>query len=144
MTTLDADCIFCRIIRGEVPSVRAFEDDRTLAFMDINPVNPGHVLVIPKVHAETIFALQEPWLTATVLVAQKLARAVQTAFRPYGLNIVQANGPGAAQSVPHVHWHVMPRAKDDGLAMNWPLRPGDMIAIADAAERIRMALHSGD
>lgn len=140
MTTLDADCIFCRIVRGEVPSVRVFEDDRTLAFMDINPVHPGHVLVIPKIHAETIFDLQEPWLTATVLVAQKLARAVQTAFRPYGLNIVQANGAGAAQSVPHVHWHVMPREKDDGLAMNWPLHPGDIAAIADAAERLRAAL----
>lgn len=144
MTTLDPGCIFCRIIRGEVPSFRVFEDERTLAFMDINPVNPGHVLVIPKIHAETIFVLEEPWLTATVLVAQKLARAVQAVFQPYGLNIVQANGPGAAQSVRHVHWHVMPRAKGDGLPMNWPLVAGDMGAIADAAERIRSALDRGD
>ena len=138
--TLDNTCIFCRIIRGEVPSFRVFEDDRSLAFMDINPANPGHVLVIPKVHAETLFDLDEPWLTATALVAQRVARAVQTAFGPYGLNIVQANGPGAAQSVPHFHWHVLPRARDDGLPMNWPLRPGDREAIASAAERIRAVL----
>ena len=138
--TLVADCIFCRIIRGEIPSFRIFEDERTLAFLDINPANPGHALVIPKVHAESIFALDEPWLTATVLVTQRVARAVQSAFEPYGLNIVQANGPGAAQSIAHFHWHVLPRAKDDGLLMNWALRPGDKAAIADAAERLRSAL----
>ena len=137
---LDANCIFCRIIRGEVPSFRIFEDDRTLAFMDINPVNPGHSLVIPRVHAETIFTLDEPWLVATMLAAQRIARAVHRAFQPYGLNIIQANGPGAAQSVPHFHWHVLPRAKDDGLLMNWPLRPGDMTDISAAAERVCAAL----
>lgn len=138
--TLDADCIFCRIIRREVPSFRVFEDDRTLAFMDIHPANPGHVLVIPKHHSESLFALDPDDLTATVLLAQRVAQAVQKALQPYGLNIVQANGPGAAQSVPHFHWHVLPRAEDDGLLMNWPLQSGDMAAIADAAERIRAAL----
>jgi histidine triad (HIT) family protein len=138
--TLDDACIFCRIIRGEVPSQRVCEDDRALAFMDINPANPGHVLVIPKIHAETLFALDESWLTATTLVVQRVARAVQQVFDPYGLNIVQANGPGAAQSVPHFHWHVLPRARDDGLSMNWSLRPGDREAIAQAAARIRAAL----
>jgi histidine triad (HIT) family protein len=137
---LDANCVFCRIIRDEIPSFRIFEDDRTIAFMDINPAGPGHALVIPKTHSETLFALEEPWLAATVSVAQRVARAVQNVFRPYGLNIVQANGPGAAQSVPHFHWHVLPRAKDDGLPMNWPLRPGDRTAIAEIAERLRAAL----
>ena len=138
--TLATDCIFCRIVRGEVPSFRVFEDDRTLAFMDINPVNPGHELVVPKVHAETIFTLDDPSLTATVRVAQRVARAVQKVFQPDGLNIVQANGPGAAQSVQHFHWHVLPRARHDGLSMNWPLQAGDMAAVADAAERLRAAL----
>jgi histidine triad (HIT) family protein len=138
--TLDADCIFCRIIRREVPSFRVFEDDRILAFMDIHPANPGHVLVIPKHHSESLFALDPDDLTATVLLAQRVAQAVQKALQPYGLNIVQANGPGAAQSVPHFHWHVLPRAEDDGLLMNWPLQSGDMAAIADAAERIRASL----
>lgn len=138
--TLDEQCIFCRIIRGEVPSFRVFEDEHALAFMDINPANPGHALVIPKTHAETLLALDEPWLTATTRVAQRVARAVWQTFTPYGLNLVQANGPGAAQSVPHFHWHVLPRSKDDGLAMNWPLQPGDRDALAAAAERIRAAL----
>ena len=137
---LDANCIFCRIIRSEVPSFRVYEDDRSLAFMDINPANPGHVLVIPKEHAETIFTLNEPWLTASILIAQRVAVAVERVFHPSGLNIIQANGPGAAQSVPHFHWHVLPRAKDDGLPMNWPLQPGDKETIAKVAERIRAAL----
>ncbi|MFO1128762.1 MAG: HIT domain-containing protein [Rhodospirillales bacterium] len=137
---LDEACIFCRIIRGEVPSFRVYEDDRSLAFMDINPANPGHLLVIPKTHAETLFVLEEPWLSATIVVAGKVARAVRAAFAPDGLNIVQANGPGAAQSVLHFHWHVLPRRMDDGLPLNWPLRPGDRDAIAAAAERIRAAL----
>jgi histidine triad (HIT) family protein len=138
--TLDENCIFCRIIRGELPSFRVCEDDRSLAFMDINPANPGHVLVIPKAHAETLFALEEPWLTASALVAQRVARAVWAAFELDGLNLVQANGPGAAQSVRHFHWHVLPRIKDDGLPLNWQLRAGDRAAIGAAAERIRAAL----
>jgi histidine triad (HIT) family protein len=137
--TLDETCIFCRIIRGEVPSFRVFEDDRTFAFMDINPGNPGHVLVIPKLHAETLFDLDEAWLTATTLAAQKVAKAVQKAFNPFGMNLLQANGPGAAQSVPHFHWHVLPRAENDRLPMNWPLQPGERDALAMAAERIRAA-----
>jgi histidine triad (HIT) family protein len=139
---LVADCMFCRIIRGEIPSFRIFDDERTLAFMDINPANPGHALVIPKVHAESIFAIDEPFLGATVLVVQSVARAVQKVFEPYGLNIIQANGPGAAQSVAHFHWHVLPRTKDDDLPMNWPLRPGDKTLLADAANRIRQALEA--
>lgn len=138
--TLDADCIFCRIIRRELPSFVIFEDNRTLAFMDLNPGNPGHALVIPKIHQATILELDEPWLTATTSVAQKVAQAVWKIFQPYGLNVMQANGPGAAQSVPHFHWHVLPRAQDDGLPLNWPLKPGDKAALADAAERLRAAL----
>jgi histidine triad (HIT) family protein len=137
---LDETCIFCRIIHGDVPSFQVFDDERCLAFMDINPANPGHVLVIPKTHAETIFTLDPSWLRATAVVVQKIASAVQKAFNPEGMNIVQANGPGAAQSVPHFHWHVLPRAKNDGLSMNWPLRPGDRESLAAAAERIRAAL----
>ena len=138
--TLDKTCVFCRIIREEVPSFRVFEDDHSLAFMDINPANPGHVLVIPKTHAETLFALDEAWLTATTLAARKVANAVQKAFTPFGMNLVQANGPGAAQSVPHFHWHVLPRVENDGLPMNWLPQAGDPDALAAAAERIRAVL----
>lgn len=140
--TLVADCVFCRIIRGEIPCFQISDDERTIAFMDINPVNPGHSLVVPKDHAESIYAIDGSFLRASMLVVQKVARAVQRTFEPYGLNIVQANGPGAAQSVPHFHWHVLPRAQDDGLPMNWPLRPGDMASIAAAAERLRQAIEA--
>ena len=90
---LDPDCIFCKIIRDEVPSSKVFEDERTLAFMDINPANPGHVLVIPKFHAPDVFEIAEPWLGASVDTVQKVARAVRATLDPDGINIVQANAP---------------------------------------------------
>jgi histidine triad (HIT) family protein len=139
---LSADCVFCRIIRGELPCFGIFDDERTLAFMDINPANPGHTLVVPKVHAENIFSIEETLLGASAMVAQKVARAVQKVFEPYGLTILQANGPGAAQSVLHFHWHVLPRRKDDGLPMNWPLRPGNAEAIGNTAAQLRRALET--
>ncbi len=135
--TLDQDCIFCRIIRGEVPSFKVHEDERTLAFMDINPANPGHALVVPKIHAATLFDMPEDWLAATVRTAQTVARAINAALGPDGLSIVQANGPGAAQSVQHFHWHVLPRLQGDNLLLNWPLRPGSMDRIRDVAAEIR-------
>lgn len=137
---LDPDCIFCRIIRGEVPSFKVREDERTLAFMDINPANPGHVLIIPKFHAADVFEIEGPWLGASVDAVQKVAWAVRATLDPDGVNIVQANGPGAAQSVAHFHWHVLPRRKDDGLPLNWAIKPGDMAEIAALAERIRSNL----
>ena len=133
----EADCIFCKIIDGEIPSFKVFEDEKTLAFMDINPVNPGHVLVIPKHHAPDLMGIPTDWLTATVATAQKVARAVDKTLKPDGLNLVQSNGPGAAQSVFHLHVHVIPRTEGDGLKMNWGIAPGDMDAIGALAERIR-------
>jgi histidine triad (HIT) family protein len=140
---LDPDCIFCKIIKGEVPSFKVLEDERTLAFMDINPANPGHVLVIPKVHAPDLFEIGEPWLAASVDAVQKVARAVRATLDPYGVNIVQANGPGAAQSVLHFHWHVLPRTRDDGLRLNWGLTPGDINEIGALSERIRRNIAAG-
>jgi histidine triad (HIT) family protein len=137
---LDPDCIFCKIIRGEVPSFKILEDDRMLAFMDINPANPGHVLVIPKYHAVDLYEIPDPWLSHSAIAVQAVARAVRAALRPHGLNIVQANGPGAAQSVRHFHWHVLPRVRDDNLRLNWGIAPGDMDAIKDTAEKIRASL----
>jgi histidine triad (HIT) family protein len=132
----DPDCIFCKIIDGEIPSFKVREDDRTLAFMDINPTNPGHALVIPKFHAPDIHQVPGDWLAATIEATQAVAGAVERTLSPDGINLVQANGPGAAQSVQHLHFHVIPRAFDDGLAMNWGLVPGDMDAIGELAERI--------
>lgn len=137
---LDKDCIFCKIVRGEIPSFKVFEDDRTLAFMDINPINPGHALIVPKHHAPNIFETPDDWLAAAMVTTRRIARGVETALKPHGMNIVQANGPGAAQSVFHLHIHVVPRAKDDGIKMNWGIRPGNMDEIKAIAEKIKASL----
>jgi len=138
--TFDANCIFCKIIRGQVPSFKLYENDKTFAFMDINPINPGHALIVPKFHAKDIFETPDEWVGATMVTTRRIARAVQAAVQPYGMNIVQANGPGAKQSVFHLHIHVVPRLKDDNLTMNWPINPGDKDAIAKLAESIRANL----
>lgn len=131
------DCIFCKIIRGQIPCFKLYEDARTLAFMDINPVNPGHALVVPKFHAPNLFETPDEWLAVSMATARKVATAVQDVLAPHGLNLVQANGPGAAQSVLHLHLHILPRAQDDNLALNWGLRPGKMDDINDLAQRLR-------
>jgi len=136
----EADCIFCRIVAGTIPCVRLHEDAETLAFMDINPVHDGHCLVIPKVHYPTIFDITPDAAAAASRAVAKLAAAVQRALAPDGMNLLQANGPGAAQSVRHVHWHVLPRRNGDGLLMNWQPKPGDLAQITAIAERIRAEL----
>lgn len=136
----DKDCIFCKIIAGDIPSFKLFEDDRTLAFMDINPANPGHALIIPKFHATGLLDLPAEWLGASIATAQKVAIAVEAALSPDGINLVQANGEGAAQSVKHFHLHVIPRRLGDELKLNWGLKPGDMDEIAAVAERVRAAM----
>lgn len=133
-------CIFCRILAGDAPAYILCQDEHSLAFMDINPVAPGHALVVSRVHAETIFDIPEPALKAVAATVKRVAQAVNSAFLPEGISIVQANGRGAAQSVPHFHMHVLPRSADDGLSLNWPLRPGERHAIEAAAEMIRSRL----
>ena len=135
-THLDADCIFCKIILGEIPSFKIFEDDEILAFMDVNPIAAGHALVIPKFHSKDIHETPAEWVGITFSAAKLVARAVGKTLEPAGINIVQANGPGANQSVFHLHVHVVPRGMDDGLTMNWELEPGDMDEIGKLAERI--------
>jgi len=137
---LDDDCIFCKIIRGEIPSFKIFEDDQTFAFMDINPVSPGHSLVIPKFHTANIYEAPDEWAAATINGIQRLARAVNKTVEPDGINVLQANGPGAAQSVFHIHMHVVPRTNGDEMKMNWGINPGDMDEIDKLAERIRANL----
>ena len=136
----DPDCIFCKIVAGAVPCFKLFEDAETLAFMDINPVHDGHCLVIPKGHAATVFEIAPEAIAATARTAVTVAQAVNRALTPDGLNLIQANGPGAAQSVGHVHFHVLPRRIGDGVAINWRPKPGDMAQIAAIAERIRACL----
>jgi histidine triad (HIT) family protein len=133
----DPNCIFCKIVAGTIPSFKLHEDAHTLAFLDINPANPGHSLVIPKNHAPNLIASDDADLAKVMVTVRRVASAVDKTLKPYGINLLQANGPGAAQSVFHFHMHIVPRAKDDGLMMNWTPKPGDKAALAALAERIR-------
>jgi histidine triad (HIT) family protein len=132
--------VFCRILDGQIPSTRVFEDERTIAFMDINPLNEGHCLVVPRAHAPTIFDIDQTDLRSAIVTAQRVAKAIRTALRPDGLNLLQANGAAAFQSVPHLHFHLVPRFAGDGKGFDWPLVPGDRGRIQAAAEKIRGAL----
>ena len=134
------ECVFCKIIRGEIPSVKLYEDERTYAFMDINPLSSGHSLVIPKHHAENIYVTPPHASGAAMATLSKVSAAINRAVKPEGINILQANGPGAQQSVFHIHFHIIPRSTNDGLTMNWALLPGDIDEINVVAQRIRAEL----
>jgi histidine triad (HIT) family protein len=136
----DPDCIFCKIVAGEIPSFKLFEDEATFAFMDINPVQPGHALIVPKDHSADLYTVDDEALAATARTARRVATAVRATLLPGGLNLLQCNGKAAAQSVFHFHMHVIPRATGDGLAMNWEITPGDMAALGELAERIKAEL----
>jgi len=138
--TTDPNCIFCKIAAGTIPSIKLWEDAETLAFMDINPANDGHCLVIPKAHFPTVFALAPEAFAAAGRTVIKVAKAVQAALKPDGINLLQANGPGAGQSVFHFHIHVLPRRHDDGLSINWTPKPGDAARISQIADKIRTHL----
>ncbi len=137
------DCVFCKIVAGELPSFRIYEDDRSLAFMDINPANPGHALAISKEHWEDVYAIPDEVIGAVASTAKRVAKAVNEAPGPFGINLVQANGEGAGQSVRHFHIHIIPRAIGDELMMNWGPRPGEPGAIEEMAGRIGKALGAG-
>ncbi len=134
------DCVFCKIRDGQIPSYKVHEDERTLAFMDINPLNSGHCLVVTKAHAPTLFEASVEDLAAVMATVKKLARALRDAVQPDGLNLLQANGAAAFQSVPHFHIHLVPRWKNDGKGFDWKLIPGDREEIRKVAERIRAHL----
>ncbi len=111
------DCIFCKIVRGEIPSSKVYEDDDTLAFMDIGPVVKGHVLVIPKGHYDPITGTPPEILQKLILVVQRIAEAQINSLEADGINVAQANGSVAGQIIPHVHFHVIPRFEGDGHAL---------------------------
>ncbi|KAG8713302.1 hypothetical protein FRC08_013434 [Ceratobasidium sp. 394] len=116
-----ANCLFCRIIKGEIPSMKLLESDFSFAFLDINPLSRGHSLVIPKYHGEKLHDVPDEYLADTLLMAKKLA--IATGATDY--NILQNNGKIAHQVVPHVHFHMIPKpaATDDaGLVIGWPAK----------------------
>jgi histidine triad (HIT) family protein len=133
----DPDCLFCQIIAGELPSQRVDEDERTVAFMDINPATRGHVLVVPKAHAADVLEIDSEDLAATVIAAQRLARKVTERLGADGVNLLNSCGSAAWQTVFHLHIHVIPRYADDPLRLPWTPSPGDPEQIATAAAELR-------
>ena len=113
------ECLFCKIVKGELPSSKLYEDEDTLAFLDLFPVNKGHSLVIPKEHYETIFDVPANILAKVSSVMKNVADAVKNGVNADGISIAQSNGKDAGQVIPHIHFHIMPRFKDDGLKL-WP------------------------
>jgi len=136
----DTDCVFCKIVAAQMPCFRLLEDDNALAIMDIYPANDGHCLVLTKEHYPTLFDISDEAFAAVSRSIIRVARAVNQALSPVGLNLIQANGPGAQQSVRHFHVHVLPRKLGDQLKLNWGVKPGDSETIAALAEKIRARL----
>lgn len=136
----DGTCVFCKIVAGTLPCFKLLEDEATIGFMDINPVNPGHALAVAKGHWPTVDVIPADVLAAVARTAQRVAKAVMKELKPHGVNLLQANGEGAGQSVPHLHVHIMPRRPNDGVILNWEPRPGDMAAIEAVYKKLKAAL----
>ena len=136
------DCIFCKIVKGEIPSFKVYEDEKVFAFGDINPISPGHTLIIPKKHAQDLWEISGDDLTAVHLVSKKIIKAIKDALQPSGVACVQLNGPGANQVVLHYHLHLVPRiAGDPELPVaTWELKEGDMEEVKETAARIAAAI----
>ncbi len=138
------DCIFCKIVKGDIPCFKVYEDDRVLAFEDVNPISEGHTLIIPKVHAENIWEISDQDLTAIHLASKKVADAINDVLNPAGVAVLQLNGRGVNQVVMHYHLHLIPRVSGGPeLTMTaWELIPGDMDAIKQTGDRIAAAMAS--
>lgn len=141
-TSPPGECIFCKLIVGEIPSARVYEDALTIAFMDIGQINPGHVLVATRRHAVTLFDLTPEEAAAVMQTAQKVAEAVRAVFDPPGLTLLQANGKEGDQTVAHFHLHVVPRHAGDGVALSWPRKIPDTQALQEHAARLRQQLQA--
>jgi histidine triad (HIT) family protein len=133
----EADCIFCKIVAGELPAEVVASDERTISFMDINPATRGHALVIPREHAQDLHTVPEDDLAACAYAAQRLAGLAKERLGAAGVNLLNAAGSAAWQTVFHFHVHVIPRYDGDPLQLPWRPAPGDQAEIAAAAEALR-------
>lgn len=134
------DCVFCKIVAKQIPATVVHEDADSLAFMDIGQVNPGHVLVAAKAHADSIYALGDAQAGAVFRAAARVARAIRDAFAPPGLSVYQANGKPAGQTVFHFHIHLVPRHEADGMDLTWPVKNPPRETLAAYAEKIKAKL----
>jgi histidine triad (HIT) family protein len=132
----DPDCIFCKIVAGELPATIVGEDERTISFMDIAPATRGHALVIPREHSADLLGIEAEDLTAVGLAAQRLAKRAKQQLGADGVNLLNACGAVAFQSVFHFHIHVIPRYEGDSLRLPWVPAPGDAQEIAAAAQEL--------
>lgn len=132
------DTVFTRIIRREIPAVFVYEDEQVIAFMDAGQVNPGHVLVATKRQVETVMELEEAEAAHLFAIATRVAKAVQAAFEPEGMTLLQTNKPAGWQTVPHVHIHVLPRYAGDGADLIWPRQEPGLEKLREYAARIRL------
>ena len=139
------DCIFCKIVKGEIPSFKVYEDDRVLAFMDINPISPGHTLIIPKNHAVNLKEISDEDLAAVHRASKKVLTGIETALNATGVACVQLNGRGVNQVVMHYHLHLIPKVPEgpDLPVSKWEIIPGDMNEIKETAEKISSAVNKG-
>jgi len=133
---VDPDCLFCKIVAGELPATIVDEDERTIAFMDIAPATRGHALVIPRAHAPDLLSVDSEDLQAVALAAQRLAKRGQERLGAAGVNLINSCGAAAWQTVFHFHVHVIPRYHGDPLLLPWTPAPGDPEEIALAAQEL--------
>jgi histidine triad (HIT) family protein len=131
------DCLFCGIVAGSIPSETVDSDEKTVAFMDINPATAGHALVVPRRHSADLLEIDDEDLTATTLAAQRLAKRMKDVLGADGINLINACGAAAWQTVFHFHIHVVPRYEDDPLKLPWVPEPGDSDQIAAVAAKLR-------
>jgi histidine triad (HIT) family protein len=139
-TSAPGQCIFCRLVSQEIPAAIVFEDDQTLAFMDLGQVNPGHVLVASKRHAATLLDLTPDEAAAVMRTVHRVAKAISASFDPPGLTLLQANGKEGEQTVFHFHMHVVPRHAHDGIALTWPRKEPPRDVLQAHAQRLIQAL----
>ena len=133
------DCVFCRIVSGRLPSIRIFEDENFLAFMDIAPQTEGHFLLVTRAHYATVFEMPDKLLALALPLAKKLALAAKAGLSVPGLNLLQNNGEEAGQAVPHWHLHIIPRRRPGEMPLS-PGTPADMTQLPLTAEKIRLNL----
>jgi histidine triad (HIT) family protein len=132
----DPDCIFCKIVAGELPATIVSEDEHTVSFMDINPATRGHALVVPRRHAQDLLSIDSQDLARVMIAAQRLAATAKERLHADGINLINSCGARAWQTVFHFHVHVIPRYADDPLRLPWTPQPGDADEIASTAREL--------
>jgi histidine triad (HIT) family protein len=137
MSATDPDCLFCKIVAGEIPATVVASDERTVTFMDINPATRGHALVIPRAHARDLLEIDPEDLAAVAQAGQRMARTAKATLNADGINLINSCGAEAWQTVFHFHLHVIPRYKDDPVRLPWVPAPGDMDQIQATGSELK-------